>query len=559
VPVEVAPEAAPGIGGRATAFTTAEDATTFAVYLEQGGKARKIRSQPVQAHVNELTVEAHAAPSGERVAIVPNYDTFAGTELRVVDAEGAERVLETARVASPVWSADGAELAYLAMDDHRFEVRISNGDEAGRAIGEIEALRARILGWSSDKTELYVIMDIDQQGPPLVAFGVVDVETGALRTTFASDAESSTFYRDFQLVQGEDGQELVSFVQSTTMWPCGGTSRLQLATVNGTLLVDYGATTDSYSQARWSADGEQVAYEVRACSDKQKGLLAAQQRMEAINGVYLAEVGGAAPRRLATGLLRDFRLSSLRDGGVQLASPTRGLQEIQRAGQSLSLEALEAEPVAGSAGQAGSPLGKQAPTSSAKNMTAQYVHQLWDTPDWFNGNSACGPTSSVMDLAGYQLSAWPMTASYPYSHTSNYGQYVAVQYSYGGYTFSASSQDPSGGWAKGADGHMVKDPNVGSTWAYVASYLDYHVSWAVQQAYGSIGASWVRARIDQNFLVVTSGSVFGYGHIILIRGYTDDGRFYVNDPYGYQVSSNYNGANVIYTWANISPSYFWAA
>jgi hypothetical protein len=33
----------------------------------------------------------------------------------------------------------------------------------------------------------------------------------------------------------------------------------------------------------------------------------------------------------------------------------------------------------------------------------------------------------------------------------------------------------------------------------------------------------------------------------------------VNDPYGYQVSGNYNGANVIYTWANISPSHFWAA
>lgn len=58
--------------------------------------------------------------------------------------------------------------------------------------------------------------------------------------------------------------------------------------------------------------------------------------------------------------------------------------------------------------------------------------------------------------------------------------------------------------------------------------------------------------------MVTSGSVFGHGHIILIRGYTNDGRWYVNDPYGSQVSGNYNGNNVIYTWSQIAPAHFWA-
>jgi hypothetical protein len=549
------PEAAPAAAGAATAFTQAEDASTFAVFLQRAGKTQKLRSVKVAGHVNELSVEVQAAPSGERVAIAPNYDTFAGTELRVVDAEGGERVLEDARAASPVWSADSAELAYLVMNDHTFEVRTSDGARPGHTVATIQALRARLLGWSSDKEELYLILDSDKQGGPLVAFGVVDVATGALRTPFASDPETSTFYRDFQLVEAEDGGQLVSFVESSTLWPCGGTSRLVLATPNGSVVAEHGATTDSYSQARWSADAKRVAFEVRACADKQQGLAKAQARMDALNGIHLAEVGEAGSTRIASGLLHDYRLAGLRDGGVLLGSATRGLTALEVSDKLVDLHEMEAEPFTLSGGQVSS---LQAPTSSAKNVTTQYVHQLWDTPDWFNGNSACGPTSSVMDLAGYQLSAWPMTASWPSVHTSNYGQYVATQYSYGGTTFSTATQDPSGNWAKGAYGHMVKDPNVGSSWSYIYSYLDIHLTWAVQDASGSIGGSWVRGQLDQNFLVVTSGSVFGYGHIIIIRGYTDDGRWYVNDPYGYQVSGNYNGANVIYTWANISPAHFWA-
>jgi hypothetical protein len=560
--VETDPAAAPVEGVKATTFTQAEDSSTFGVYIRQGDTARKIQSVKVQGHVNEVTVESHATPAGDRVAIVPNYDTFAGTELRVVEtgADRAERVLESARVASPVWSPDGAELAYLAMQGNAFDVRLSDGIEAGRTIGTIEALRAKILGWAKDQTELYVIMDIDQQkGPPLVAFGVINVATGALQTTFASDAESSTFYRDFQLVDTEDGSQLISFVKATTQWPCGGTSRLQLATVNGTLLADHGETTDSYSQVRFSSDGKQVTYEVRACADKKLGLEKAQQRMEAINGIHVAEVGEKGSKRIASGLLRDFRLSSLRDGGVELGSSTRGLNVVKAADTVLDLPTLEADFPGVGSGDMSMIVPQKAPTTNAKNVTAQYVHQLWDTPDWFNGNSACGPASSVMDLAGYQLGAWPMQVSWPNAHTSQYGQYVAAQYTYNGYTFSTATKDPSGNWAKGAYGHMVKDPNVGSTWAFVTSYLDIHVPWAVAEASGNIGAAWVKSQLNANLMVVTSGSVFGYGHLILIRGYTDDGRWYVNDPYGYQVSGNYNGANVIYTWANISPSHFWAA
>lgn len=559
-PVESPVETAQAEGKAASAFTQAEDSNTYAVYVEHDGAARKVTSVRVNGHVNELTVETNAAPSGGRVAIVPNYDTFAGTELRVVDsgADGAERVLEDARAASPVWSSDSAELAYLVMRNKQFDVRISDGVKAGNTIATIDALRARILGWSRDKKEIYLIRDLDQEhGLPLVAFGVLDVATGKFRTTFESDMVSSTYYRDFQLVETDDGSVNLSFIKSTTPFPCGGTNSLQLATVNGTLLSGHGETKDSYSQVRWSPDGKQVAYEVRACADKPQGLAKAQERMEAINGIHIAQVGEVGSKRVASGLLRDYRLSGLRGGDVMLDSSTRGMNVLKAMEKPVDLHQFEADLTLTSAVDVTAvvPPG----ILSAKNMTAQYVHQLWDTPDWFNGNSACGPTSSLMALAGYQLGAWPMAVSYPSAHTSQYGQYVAVQYSYNGYTFSTAGQDPSGTWAKGAYGHMVHNPNVGSSWADVNSYLDRHVPWAVGDADASIGANWVKQQINGNLLVVTSGSVFGYGHLILIRGYTDDGRWYVNDPFGYQVSGNFNGANVIYTWANISPKHFWAA
>jgi len=559
--VERAPEAAP-LKGEVAAFTQAEDANTYAVYVRQGDAVRKAGSVRVQGHVNEFTVETSASPVDERVAVVPNFDTYAGTELRILEKDGSERVLESARVASPVWSHDGAELAYLVMDEGSFELRVSNGEKPGQTIGTIEAHGAKLLGWSSEKDELYVIVDVYKGGnAPVVSFGVIDVATGELRTTFNSDPETSTYYRDFQLVKGDDGVQLVSFVKATTEAPCGGTSRLRLATVNGTLLSDYGETTDSYSQARWSADGKRVAYEVRACADKKMGLEKSEQRMQALNGIHLAEVGGRSSKRIATGLLHDFRLAGLRDGGVTLGSSSRGVQVLEAAESDkiVDLYQLEAvHPTLGASSGIKSMLGQQLPPLNAKNVTAQYIHQLWDTPNWHDGNSSCGPTSSVMDLAGYQLGAWPITVSVPYSHTSNYGNYVASQYTYAGFTFSTATYDPSGGLARGAYGHMVKASNVGSTWSYISSYLDKHLTWAVAEANGSIGGAWVKSQLNANLLVVTSGSVFGYGHIILIRGYTDDGKWIVNDPYGSQVSGAYNGANVIYTWAQIAPAYFWA-
>lgn len=95
----------------------------------------------------------------------------------------------------------------------------------------------------------------------------------------------------------------------------------------------------------------------------------------------------------------------------------------------------------------------------------------------------------------------------------------------------------------------------------ITDYLNIH-NVGLNVADGSAGAQWVRDRINEGKVVVTSGEVFGYGHIIVIRGYTDDGRFVVNDPYGNGTQPGWgnhnNGGGTIYTWGQISPKYFWA-
>jgi hypothetical protein len=78
---------------------------------------------------------------------------------------------------------------------------------------------------------------------------------------------------------------------------------------------------------------------------------------------------------------------------------------------------------------------------------------------------------------------------------------------------------------------------------------------------GMYDANWIRARINEGYMVVTSGNyVYGrYGHIALITGYTDDGRFYVNDPYGNGTDGSFDGQNSVYTWDYIQPKQLWAA
>jgi hypothetical protein len=118
--------------------------------------------------------------------------------------------------------------------------------------------------------------------------------------------------------------------------------------------------------------------------------------------------------------------------------------------------------------------------------------------------------------------------------------------------------DPQGRPAYGAYGWATSG---GEAWGYLmADYLDRHVSHAVHET-ATIDPAWIRARIDGRLMVVTMGhfTPAKYGHVALITGYTDDGRFIVNDPYGSDTDGSYDGKSVRYTLAFMDPHYLIAA
>lgn len=177
-----------------------------------------------------------------------------------------------------------------------------------------------------------------------------------------------------------------------------------------------------------------------------------------------------------------------------------------------------------------------------------YMHQRWDTPDWFNGSWSCGPTSCMMTVQYYmRLTPDSIWASYPSpGHWSLWGNYIPVEYTFLGYTYDILGESP-GGSVPGA--HEFICPDGGAWWNNMVDFLNRHEvssSWA--------GTSWstLTGEIDSDYPVVCSSNVLGHGHIILLNGYYSNHTIVVNDPFGDANESGwgnyYNGKDVLYDW-----------
>lgn len=214
------------------------------------------------------------------------------------------------------------------------------------------------------------------------------------------------------------------------------------------------------------------------------------------------------------------------------------------------------------------------PPRATVNLNVPFIHQLWDTPDWYNGHWGCGPTSAAMVVAYYGLlPARPMQVSWPYRHTSHYGWYLANSFSHGGKTFNSRANTPDGS-AYGMYGMAVDNvPRVG--WCAVSSSrggskgmtpLLNHFLRPRRKSVRVMGPDEkiARASLDRGDPVIVSGRPFGLnGHLMVIRGYYYSSRgrisWIMNDPYGYRSDGtrDYDGANVVYEWHEIKPKYMY--
>jgi len=160
-----------------------------------------------------------------------------------------------------------------------------------------------------------------------------------------------------------------------------------------------------------------------------------------------------------------------------------------------------------------------------------YLHQAYDTPDWFNGSSACGGTSAVMCLAYYGvINKWPVTVSYPSRHVSDYGRYVCEIYTNNGYTYNIGGEDPSGNIGYGAFGFIIQN-HWQDTKGYMSQYARQHglgssVDWSPSRAK-------LRNEADAQMPFVLLNDLTSAGHYISVIGYEDDATsVIVNDPWG---------------------------
>ena len=178
-----------------------------------------------------------------------------------------------------------------------------------------------------------------------------------------------------------------------------------------------------------------------------------------------------------------------------------------------------------------------------------YMHQRWDTPGWFNGSWSCGPTSCMMAVQYYMMltpdSIW---ASYPSpGHWSLWGNYIPVEYTFLGYTYDDLGESPGGVFVPGAHGFIC--PDGGAWWNNMVAFLNQH---EVNSAWAGTSWSTLTGQIDNDYPVVCSSTVLGFGHIILFNGYYADHTVVVNDPFGNANESGwgnyYNGKDVLYDW-----------
>lgn len=242
--------------------------------------------------------------------------------------------------------------------------------------------------------------------------------------------------------------------------------------------------------------------------------------------------------------------AALPDGRVLFVDSTDGALWLSEEGHAVRL--LSAPP------QASAPAAPP-PAYEAHTVDLPYLHQLWDTPDNFDGGWSCGAASCVQTVARYQaLPRADIGVSWPYAHTSSHGWYIPNAYSFNGYTYDtwgvAKSAD-----CQGSHGFICLSYG-GALWAQMVSFLNQH---GVGSAYASTSLESVVNETNAGYTMIASTSVLGYGHIIAVRGYLSSGgspihTLVVNDPYGNAGSGdwgNFDGAGIGYDWPGYNNGY----
>lgn len=185
-----------------------------------------------------------------------------------------------------------------------------------------------------------------------------------------------------------------------------------------------------------------------------------------------------------------------------------------------------------------------------------YIHQVYDTRDDHYGYGSCAPTTSMMAFAYYnRLPKWPVTCSSPYTHVSNYGNYISQKYTLNNYYYDDVAQTSGGDDAYGGYGYMwVSSPN-----SKMKDYTINHYFNSVQYWTSSCTITKTRDEINAGYPHSMCVMLTSSGHLILCRGYVV-GQYTLifSDPYGNKNNPgypNYTGFEAYYDWPGYNNGY----
>lgn len=522
--------------------------TGYDVYVNGVRRTHVPLREPSNSIVTAVTRD------GSHAAMISDHDTNRGTKLVLLDvASGSLRTLVDGPVTSAAFSADGTRLAYALAEKNTATVWIGSPSSAGRTIATVAGRKVEILGFGVDKQTVFVVAYPDRHDDGAFAASLLrlDAMNGTATSVLTSDLGARTVYADFRLAT-INGRQVVSFIR-TSLGLFTGPSALGLVDGDGTIERIFGVTSGLYREASWSEDGRQVAFTFQSCvseEDVRTNRLAAVQRQSEETGTFVADLTNGRRTRVVEDI-SSFRLAGFDRGVLRFSSDWLGVRTIDGA----AIERGAAPAI-----KAGDDLhqhnGVEAADVSIQARTNRAVHinQVYDTRDEFDGRGSCGPTTAVMTIASYQLGEWGLWVNEGGQHWSPYGRYITDKYIFNGTTYSATWPDYSGrgAWA-GAHGYMVG--NRGTEWYWFLKYLNNHTGWAQQHAWDP---NWIRGEINRGQLVAVSGQMTPVGHFALIKGYTDDGRWVVNDPFGPNTTGRPGGADQIYTTTKLAAVQVWS-
>ncbi|MCX6049673.1 MAG: C39 family peptidase [Chloroflexi bacterium] len=450
----------------------------------------------------------------------------------------------------------------------------------------------RVLGSSRDGKNLYVTTFVPGfEGWGSEAFAYVDLDSGKLENVWFNDAINHPYAYSIRTVNGADGQAkiLATYVEQTP-------GRTVFNSTQKLLLFDPATRT---TQTLWETDAQSK----RGPADCSFGISETIYKPGARGFLFNCRAGlfradSANPESVPVELktLRGQPLLWHEKGIVAFDKATGRLiltdENDQLIGQ-IQFPTPPTKPALDGIASAAAPDSPAATNELASIQTVAnavvdwpvpYLHQLWDTPTWWNGNWSCGPTSSVMALAFYKrLAPHPITVSNPVSHNSDWGWYIPTDAqncgtaNCAGYTYTSATYGQTNfnvtkpnvsGYGAGAYG-WVNDSSGAGFYANIVDYLQRHDVGA-QANLGSNHLEDIKAELRAGAIVILGVGTTTVGHILIVRGYTSDNNLIVNDPNGQYLgtvgtynqcsgSSYHCGEDIVYSYSAVNPVWYIAA